>query len=141
MDAPFYDPLDHTADLGWVVWGNSWEELCENAGRALTDTLVALEKVEPRQEVEWSVRAPASERLLVRHLEEILFQFDAKGMVFSRFQISRLGTDGLSCRAWGEPLDRDKHGFKTEIKAVTYHQLKIERESDGRYSARVILDV
>jgi SHS2 domain-containing protein len=141
MDAPFYEPLDHTADLGWAVWGDSWEELCENAGRALTDTLVDLGKVEPRQEVQWRVQTSTPERLLVRHLEEILFQFDAKGMVFSRFQISRLGTDGLSCRAWGEPLDRDKHGFKTEIKAVTYHQLKIERESDGRYSARVILDV
>ncbi len=136
-----YQHLDHTGDLGVEVWGESWEALLHNASAALTDTLVDHSQVEVRQTVNWKLRADSLESLMVRQLEEILFQFDARGMIFAEFRIKKLAETQIECTAEGEPLDREKHHFKTEIKAVTYHQLKITREADNHWKARIIFDV
>jgi len=136
-----YRPIDHTGDLGVEVQGGDWRELFANASRALTDTLVEVELVGREIEVDWALQADNFETLLVRQLEEVLFQMDAKGLVFSEFEITLLEPGTLECRARGEPLDRQKHAFKTEIKAVTYHGLKLWRKSDGLCKARIIFDV
>lgn len=135
-----YHSLDHTADLGVEAWGNSWEDLVVNLSLALSDTLVEVERVKPVEESQWSVRADSREALIVKHLEEILFRLDAEGRVFSRFEIFNASANFLDCRAYGEPLDQERHQFKTELKAVTYHQLKVE-EVNGKWRAQVIFDV
>jgi len=43
-------------------------------------------------------------------------------------------------RAWGEPLDLARHGFKTEVKAVTYHELALT-EIPGGIRAHVVVDI
>jgi SHS2 domain-containing protein len=40
----------------------------------------------------------------------------------------------------GEPFQEKIHMIKTEVKAVTYHQIQIQREN-GRWKAQVILDL
>lgn len=135
-----YRSLDHTADLGVEAWGKSQEELIANTSLALVDTMVDVETIIPKREVEWSIHAENPEALLVNHLQEILFRLDAEGMVFSEFKISHRGLNAIKCLAHGEPLDRERHHFKTELKAVTYHQLKFE-EIDGVWRAQVIFDV
>ncbi len=42
---------------------------------------------------------------------------------------------------WGENATRDRHILATEIKAVTYHRLAVERTPDGAYRATVLFDV
>ncbi len=135
-----YKNIEHTGDLGVEVWGRSREELLENAGLALTDLIASVDKIRPRKEVSWTVDAESPEELLVKQLQEILFRLDSEGMVFSEFRIRLSGPDSLVCSALGEPLDRDQHAFKTEIKAATYHRLKII-EGKGKWVARIIFDV
>jgi SHS2 domain-containing protein len=106
--------------------------------------------------VEWLVEGETIEELLVGQLQEIVYRLDSEGMVFSEFRI-RLAAPQLSlqlspqlspqpspqllqCLAHGEPLDREKHRFKTEVKAVTYHRLFVGEEK-GYWVARVIFDV
>ncbi|MCE9625956.1 MAG: archease [Deltaproteobacteria bacterium] len=136
-----YTPIDHTGDLGVEVFGEDWRELFANASWALTDTLVDAARVGMEIEAEWALEADGLESLLVRQLEEILYQMDARGRVYSEFQIEWLEPHALKCRARGEALDRKRHGFKTEIKAVTYHGLKLWREPEGPCRARIIFDV
>jgi SHS2 domain-containing protein len=135
-----YRNLDHTGDIGVEVWGGSREELIENASWALVDTIADGGKIKPQREIHWEVSADSPESLLIRHLQEILYQLDAHGLVFSDYSVKFTGPNSLSCMAKGEPLSRKKHGFKTEIKAVTYHHLKIWKE-DEKWWARIILDV
>lgn len=132
--------LDHTGDLGVEVWGSSWEELFQNASLATVYFIADLTKIRPDRKVSWQLKAEGLEGLLVRHLEEILYRMDAQGMVFSCFEVRLEGGCALRCEAWGEPLDREQHGFKTELKAVTYHGLKLWQES-GICHARIIFDV
>jgi len=136
-----YQAFQHTGDLGLEVWAANREGLFETASRALVDLLIEPERVEKKETHRWVVHGETDEGLMVRQLEEILFQMDAKGLVFSSFHVQFFDAHSLHCEARGEPLDRARHGFKTEIKAVTYHGLKLWREEKGRYRARVIFDV
>jgi len=47
---------------------------------------------------------------------------------------------GLKAVAWGEPLEPERHGRSHEVKAITYHELKVERTADG-WLAEVIVDI
>jgi SHS2 domain-containing protein len=59
--------------------------------------------------------------------------------VFGRFEI-RVSADGLAGTAWGEPLDPDRHELGHEVKAITYHGLRVEPEAGG-WLAEVIVDI
>ena len=48
--------------------------------------------------------------------------------------------DGLKATARGEEVDHDRHELDMEVKAITYHGLKVEREGDG-WLAEVIVDL
>jgi SHS2 domain-containing protein len=136
-----YQAIDHTGDIGVEVWGRDYPELFESASLALADTLVEIDQVLPKQQVEWSLEAASMETLLVKQLHEIIYQLDANGLIFHDFSVAIEAGPRLRCRARGEALERVRHRFKTELKAVTYHQLKIRREEGGGYAVRLIFDV
>jgi len=46
----------------------------------------------------------------------------------------------LNGTIWGDILDPTRHQIGTEIKAVTYHGLRVEQHADG-WLAEVILDL
>ena len=47
---------------------------------------------------------------------------------------------GLTASAWGEPLDRARHNLEHEVKAITYHGLRVERVG-AEWEAEVIVDI
>ena len=79
------------------------------------------------------------EYLLFDWLRQLLYQFDARHLLFSRFTV-KVEESGLSGTAWGEPLDRARHVLDHEVKAITYHGLRVERE-DGGWLAEIIVDI
>ena len=42
--------------------------------------------------------------------------------------------------AYGEPYDPARHVLAHEVKAITYHELKVEKTADG-WLAEVIVDI
>ena len=44
----------------------------------------------------------------------------------------------MVCRARGETLDRTRHRVRSEVKAVTYHMMEIDRDTP---SVTVLFDV
>ena len=77
--------------------------------------------------------------LLFDWLKALLYQFDAEKLVFSRFEV-KVGDEGVEASAWGEPLDLERHEPAHEVKAITYHELKVEKTGDG-WLAEVIVDI
>ena len=59
-------------------------------------------------------------------------------MIFTEFKIIKITQNILEAEAIGEPMQAFK--VNTEIKAATYHQLKIEKVDSG-LQAEVIFDV
>ena len=136
--------LEHTADAYVEAYGSTLEEAFENAALAMIDVMTELEKVEAKNEENFKVEASDEFALLYSWLEELLLEFELKGKLYSRFQVSSIEkiSDGfrLQAKAWGEPYDSEKHPSKVGIKSSTYHQMEILKEPNS-VTVRFILDV
>ena len=77
--------------------------------------------------------------LLFDWLAELLFRFDSEHLLLSEFKVE---LDDVKLRATcrGEAMDRNRHEMAHEVKAVTYHGLKVEPAADG-WLAEVIVDI
>ena len=135
-----YETFEHTADLGLRARAADLDTLFAEAAAALFAAVCEnLDAVAPAQCVEIAVTGDDREYLLYDWLRELLYRFDAEHLLFARFEV-RVRDDGLTGRAWGEPLDPDRHVLGHEVKAITYHGLRVEREADG-WLAEVIVDI
>jgi len=134
-----FEIIDHTADVGIVAYGDSVEEVFINAAYGMFSLIADLEKVAEVIRHEIVAEAPDQEELLVTWLNELLYLFDADNLIFSRFEIVGLGQEHLRAIAYGEKADPLRHNLKTQVKAATYHLLKLEK-GDG-FRAQIILDI
>ncbi|MDI6816464.1 MAG: archease [Actinomycetota bacterium] len=135
-----FEVLDHTADVGLRAHGHTLKEAFENAATGMFSLITNLENIKPSTSQEISVEAEDQESMLVEWLNELLYRFEVEYMVFKRFEIVEWDEEHhMRAVAYGEPLDLGRHQIKTQIKACTYHMLKIEHNED--WSAQVIFDV
>jgi SHS2 domain-containing protein len=136
-----YRLLPHTADAAFEVDGPDLPQLFEAAASALFDLLVEVDRVACGPlEVAVEAEAPDRETLLVAWLSALLGEAMARQAAFGAFAVERLEPTRVAGRAWGEPLDIARHGFKTEVKAVTYHELALT-EIAGGFRAHVVVDI
>jgi len=138
--AAMFETFDHTADLGLRVRAADLNTLFAEAAAALFSTIVEdPASVVPTQTVAVELANDDTEYLLFDWLKTLLYHFDAEHLLFSRFEV-RIDATGLKGTAWGERLDRSRHELGHEVKAITYHGLRLERTADG-YLAEVIVDI
>ncbi|MFA4837494.1 MAG: archease [Dehalococcoidia bacterium] len=137
---PDFEIIDHTADAGIIAYGNSIEKVFINAACGMFSLIADLEQVQNVIEHQIVAEASDQEELLVTWLNELLYLVDAEQLIFSRFEIARLGQGRLEATAYGEKIDPSRHNLKTQIKAATYYLLKLEKYHDG-FRAQVILDM
>lgn len=133
---------DVTSDLSFTAWGSTLEELFAAAAEALlAATLADPASVESRVERTISLHEPDLELLLLRFLNELIFQRDARDLLL-RVASLRVDAAGarLEGRLSGEPIDRRRHALVGEVKAATAHGLRVIRR-EGGFEARVTLDV
>ncbi len=143
-----FEIIEHPADVGFLAYGATLEDLFANAALAMLSLGCALEAIEEREQREVAASGPDIEALLYAWLADILAAGDAEQLVFRRVEVTRfrLGkVDGEAQSeargiAYGEKFDRKRHAAGTYIKAVTYHQLRVEHTPDG-WRAQVFLDV
>ena len=135
-----YETFDHTADLGLRIRAPDLDALFAEAGQALFSVIVEdLTSVEPKQRLEFRLEGDERDFLLFDWLKELLYRFDSEHWLGSRFEV-HVSQNGLEASAWGEPLDPARHRLLHEVKAITYHGLKVEQTRDGLL-AEVIVDI
>jgi SHS2 domain-containing protein len=143
--AAAYRELEHPADLFLEIRGHDLPELVEHALFALYDEIADLERFETRGELTLRVSESELDEALRSLLSEALYYIDTRGFVATaaEIQIEQAAPVGwtLVARLWGEHADRERHPLLTEIKAVTYHQLRVEQVLGGSWRATVLLDV
>ena len=86
------------------------------------------------------LEAKTDEELLVTWLNELVYLFDAEGLLFKAYDVLSVHDHCLEALAQGEIYAEDRHPIKTTVKAATYHQLKIEHQQ-GVWTAQVIFDL
>jgi len=135
-----YEIIEHTADIGIKVYGKDIKEIFENSARGMFEIIANLKNVKPEEKIAIELKGSTTEELLISWLSELLSQYDAYQILFSNFSVDKLSQYSISATAHGQRLDKNLHEIKTEIKAVTYHELKIEQLKSG-WQARIIFDV
>ena len=135
-----YEIIDHTADIGLRSYGETLEELFVNSAFGMFEIIADLNAVNPKESIQIKTEASGYEELLVSFLRELLYLYSVKEILFKDFTIKSLSENHLHAEARGEKISPQKHTLKAEIKAVTYHQLKIEKKPTG-YQAQLIFDI
>ncbi len=136
-----FETFDHTADVGLRVLAPDLEALFEEAAKALTAALLGADaKLASKQEI--SVALDADDRVDLMHdwLAELHFYFETKRFVCATADVTLSDQKRLTATVFGETLDPARHEIELEIKAVTYHGLKVERRDAG-WLCEVILDL
>jgi SHS2 domain-containing protein len=137
-----YRILPHTADGKFQAFGRTLEEAFGNAALAMASLMWDWEKIGPRIHHFVHVAAFDREQLLVKFLSEVIYLFETKRFLLGRVEGLRIRPEfssiNLEALLEGEVLS-DAHELHGDVKAVTYHDLKIE-ECDG-FTLQVVVDM
>ncbi len=147
-----YTIIDHTADVGLDVVGDTLEDAFSTTAEAMFELLWKTSDIKETEELSIELVADSLDQLVVDWLSEMIFIYETQGRLFRSVKVDSLmpekrdssleGKDGgpddtndevwyrIRSRLMGESLDLDKHEIKTEIKAVTYHMLKVDVETN-----------
>jgi SHS2 domain-containing protein len=144
LAAPRYEFLQHTTDAYIQSTGATFEEALENAGLALFDTMCNLNSISLKQVDNVEADGADEVSLLYDWLETLLLKFELDGKVYSKFHVEPVEVHSsalrINAKAFGETYNRQVHGAKVEVKAVTYHRMEVVREEKS-VILRFILDL
>jgi SHS2 domain-containing protein len=136
--------VEHTADLGLRVRAGDLDALLAEAARGLFQVIVGdLVQVRDRERLEFEIAGTDPAYLLFDWLNELLYAFESRRMLFARFEV-RTGPTGLHGAAHGERYDAARHTLAHEVKAITYHCLDVRPPARGGragWEATVIVDI
>lgn len=136
-----YETFDHTADVGLRITAPTLEALLEDAARGLTSLLSAQsDSILPTSERTIRVSGTDPEYLLFDWLTEVLFAFATDRFLVRDLAVV-LSPEGLVAQLRGERADAARHQLEHEVKAITYHGLRVERLETGEWYAEVIVDI
>lgn len=135
-----YETFEHTADIGIAAEADSLGELYEALGEGLADFIVPRSQVGPREMRTVELSAEDAEALAVDFLTAVMNLLQAERFAVASVTVRDASEHHVTALVAGEPYDPTRHEINTEVKAVTYHQLKVANEG-GRWVGRVILDL
>ncbi len=136
-----FEYLEHTADIKFRAYGQTPEQMLENAAIALFSSMTDLSKVQVKETWRTELKSPDLEQLAYNWLSEIVFLFETESAVFSTFKVSIRQNEEwmLEAEIGGERLDLKRHAFDNEVKAVTLHEFRVKKNEV--WCVQVVLDV
>ena len=137
---PPFETFEHTADVGIEARGASLPELFASAAEGMMSLLIDSSAVRATEHRQVKLAADDFEGLLVDWLNELLVLLNAESFVPAAFDVTEVSeAHGLTADVAGEPVDPARHRFRQDVKAATYHQVRVGKNDE--WKARVILDV
>ena len=132
-----FEEVEHTADKALRVFGADLTELFLSAAEGLTH-LMAADVADISTKIEKSIELEAidAESLLVEWLSELAYWAESEMLVFKNFRIQKATATYLKAKVWGGKTSM----LEKQIKAVTYHNLKIKKTAEG-LEATIVFDV
>ncbi len=136
-----FEYLEHTADIKFRAFGQTPEEMLENAATALFCSMTDLSSVLVKETWKIELKSPDLEQLAYSWLSEMVFLFETESAVFKTFKVTlnRNGELRLQAEIGGERIDLKRHAFDNEVKAITLHEFSVKR--NDIWCIQVVLDV
>jgi len=135
-----YHIIDHTADLGIIVQGTDEKNLFIRAAQVMTDLMVEGDISKKTVMKDVSLQGEDFPDLMVRWLGEILYLFDGENLIVNSIEIKSISPIQLKSTLTLSSFEPEHHQVIREIKAVTYHQISVDKTKDG-WQARIIFDI
>jgi SHS2 domain-containing protein len=147
--------LDHMTDAVIEAYGGTLDEAFENSAHGLVDTMYDMttnRNISPTlaadKEIQIEVKGFDLENLLYNWLEEVMLVVLVDHILLSDFKVKITKEKFaeynylLNGVAKGEDLNSEKHHYKVEVKAITYHEMEIKEEKEkNRVTTRFLLDL
>lgn len=131
-----YQILDHPADLKIRAYGKDLEELFNNILAAMVEAMQPTTSIPEEISRGVKIKSRDLESLVVDFLSDVIYETDLNDAVFKKLEAEKLTEQELEGRIIGHKIK----SFKTEIKAVTWHELEIKNES-GHWQATIVFDI
>jgi len=138
-----YRFLEHTADAKFQAFGATLEEAFANAALAVASVMWDWAKVARNVRLPVEVRGRDLERILYNYLEEILFLLDTRAFLLAgvdNVQIEETGEGWRLIADFVGDTNPAKYEIFGEVKAVTYNEMRIEKNAEGA-SVQVVIDL
>ena len=130
-----YKEQSHTADWELHVWAASLPALFVEAAHGMNNLSGAQPAQSPPVSRRFSAKAADNESLLVLFLSELVFVAEQEHLVFNEFNL-KVQDSKLNVLMTGAPI----LSISKYIKAVTYHNLKIQKTEAG-FQVDIVFDV
>lgn len=131
-----YEVLDHKADLKIKARGKNCRDLFLHMLYGMEESQ-GPEIKDQQAERRISVSSPDIESLLVDFLNEALYLGQTHKETYQDFKKEEVTEQKIK----GVLIGKKVEGWEKEIKAATYHDLKIEKKENGLLEATIIFDV
>jgi len=134
--------LEHITDAYVEAYGHSLSEAFDYAGRALVNLMFDIGSVSGQTPITIRTEGIDEIELLYNWLEKVLLAILIEGHIMSEFKVCIYFKSKyvLEARAMTESLDTIKHGYRTEVKGITYHAMEVTQSRD-LVKTRFIVDL
>lgn len=139
-DQKRYRIVSRSSDLAIKVFGRTPEELFANSAFALFDLMTDIEKVQAQEKLPLEVEGADRDDLMVNWMRELLYLYQGSGYLLKEFQVREFKENYVRGEVRGEKYDPDRHEIQREIRAVAYHQSRMEKTGE-QWTAQVIFEL
>ena len=140
---PNFKYFDTTADIGIEVESDNITDAFKNSAFGTLNLITDIEKIEKKITKEIVIESEDEYGLLYDWITELLILLDSENFMASEYNINiEKNSDEyiLHGKISGDTYSTDKYSYKTEVKAITYHEINIKKK-DNTYKIKFILDL
>jgi SHS2 domain-containing protein len=131
-----FEEIEHTADRALRIYGRDLSELFTHAAWGMNSLMLSEAGPPPVVAKQIELEAIDTESLLVAWLSELAYWAETASLIFTHYGFSHLSPTRLVARVSGDRVESlEKH-----VKAVTFHNLRIQFDNDG-LTTTLVFDV
>ena len=130
-----FEEISHTADWSVRVWAPDLPSLFAESARAMKALARTVTAQGPYVKRAFESEGADAESLLVAFLSELIYYQEQENLAFETFELEVKSSELKVEMEGGQIISTDK-----AIKAVTYHNLKIEETQRG-FETTIVFDV
>ncbi|MCL4362046.1 MAG: archease [Candidatus Parvarchaeota archaeon] len=129
-----------TADIAFIAYGKTLNELFRNIAIAVSNVMVLNVKREGSKKIHFNLHSENLDYLVVDFINKIIFYKDYKNILITDAEVEIDKKLNLKCNATAEELEGLKNNFLADVKAATLHDLVVKKEK-GLIRCKIVLDV
>lgn len=143
---------DHTSDVIVNGYGNTPKRAIEALTLGILNLVYDIEKVEKKEQKDIEIKCNDVLQIIHDVAEKSLEEFYVNNFAIADIEIINLRKIKLPenrkkyywyvrFRIIGEEYNKEKHGFKKEVKAVTMHDISLEKLKKAYWISSVTVDL